>query len=629
MLNNEKKKVDLHLICISFLIFGSKWFFSYYEYGLENIFIKFLFNPSGDYSYYPFVHQLSNLILNEGYSPLSQDNDLIGFPFMVALIHSIFYKMFGVLGFIIIEFICIYIFLKIFFHIFKVLNFHDSYCILISLILFSLYPLFSLFNEFNIPYALNLKQLYSSFYSLRFPRPLITNLFLFGYFVFLIKFFLNKDENKKFKNLLISFIFLGLIFSSFFYFFITCSILMLFIIIYEYRIHNLFKNKLFLYFKGFILFGSISSLFIYQIIFIEEDYLQRLGTINLTPEVKNYLFQHVLNGLLKFEFLIILFLNIIIYLVNIKLNIEFKKFLNFFFLLFISSIISPLIYLIIMDKITFFSNFVFIIALSSFLLLKINLILMFHSLFKNFFTKIKSNFFLINSLIILMLFINVSFYSKSSKINILSEGIHFNPKNKNDLRNDFIELINFTKSKLNQNNLLLTNDLHAQMWWIFSNEKKFYFPYVFYVSLDDATILKQLINAFKILRLNEFDFINYFNQNKITDWRVVNTNNYFFLGHLKYQANYLKLNDKIENYPSVTHKFIKKKSIHHTNQIILSKKEVKKLSEKFTNTEINQNLKPNLIILIKDNFIEKNVQDLKEFVITFENKNYLILEKNI
>ena len=131
------------------------------------------------------------------------------------------------------------------------------------------------------------------------------------------------------------------------------------------------------------------------------------------------------------------------------------------------------------------------------------------------------------------------------------------------------------------------------------------------------------------MRLNEFDFINYFNQNKITDWRVVNTNNYFFLGHLKYQANYLKLNDKIENYPSVTHKFIKKHSIHHTNQIILSKKEVKKLSEKFTNTEINQNLKPNLIILIKDNFIEKNVQDLKEFVITFENKNYLILEKNI
>ena len=142
----------------------------------------------------------------------------------------------------------------------------------------------------------------------------------------------------------------------------------------------------------------------------------------------------------------------------------------------------------------------------------------------------------------------------------------------------------------------------------------------------DRIIEKQLINAFKILKFNELDFINYFNQNKVTDWRIVNTNNYFFLGHLKYQANYLKLNDSIEDYPFVTHKFINKKSIHHTNQVILSNKEITNLKEKFLKSNIDQNLQPDLIILLKDNFIEKNIYDLKNYLIIFENSNYVMLE---
>ena len=88
--------------------------------------------------------------------------------------------------------------------------------------------------------------------------------------------------------------------------------------------------------------------------------------------------------------------------------------------------------------------------------------------------------------------------------------------------------------------MLLTNDIETQLWWILSGKKYYYFPSVFFVSLKDHMIEEQLINAFKYLDLTSSDFINYFNQNKITSWRVVNTNNYFFLGHLKYQANYLK-----------------------------------------------------------------------------------------
>ncbi|MBD1166664.1 hypothetical protein IDG49_02640 [Pelagibacterales bacterium SAG-MED07] len=185
-------KVNLNIFTISILIFFIKWFFSFYEYGLENLFIKFLFNPSGDYTYFPFVHQLSNLTFNEGYSVLSNENNLIGFPFLVILFHAIFYKIFGLFGFFIIEFLCIFIFIKIFFEIFKEINFSDNFCFVLSFFLFSLLPFANFLNELDVPYAFNLKNLYSSFYSLRFPRPLITNLFFFGFILFAIKFFFKR-----------------------------------------------------------------------------------------------------------------------------------------------------------------------------------------------------------------------------------------------------------------------------------------------------------------------------------------------------------------------------------------------------------------------------------------------------
>ena len=106
---------DIKLFFISLVIFSIKWFFSINEYGLENIFIKVIFNPAGDYSYFPFVHQLSNLNLSEGYSSISEKNELIGFPFLVTIFHAIFFKIFGLYGFLLLEFFCIFIFLKIFF----------------------------------------------------------------------------------------------------------------------------------------------------------------------------------------------------------------------------------------------------------------------------------------------------------------------------------------------------------------------------------------------------------------------------------------------------------------------------------------------------------------------------------
>ena len=198
MLNSFLKNLNIKILIISLFIFFFKWFFSYYVYGAENIFIKFLLNPSGDYSYYPFVHQLSELKFNEGYSRLYSDLNVIGFPFLVTLFHAIFFKIFHLYGFIIIELFCIFFFIKIFYHLFKELNFSDDICLLISLFLFTLPNIINILSSLPIPYIFNLKQLYAGFYNLRFPRPLVTNLFFFSYLLFLIKFYLNsKPELNK------------------------------------------------------------------------------------------------------------------------------------------------------------------------------------------------------------------------------------------------------------------------------------------------------------------------------------------------------------------------------------------------------------------------------------------------
>ncbi len=625
MLNSFLKNLNIKILIISLFIFFFKWFFSYYVYGTETIFIKFLLNPSGDFSYYPFVHQLSELKFNEGYSKLYSDLNVIGFPFLVTLFHAIFFKIFQLYGFIIIELFCIFFFIKIFYHLFKELNFSDEICLLISLFLFTLPNIINILSSLPIPYIFDLKQLYAGFYNLRFPRPLITNLFFFGYLLFLIKFYLNSKPELNKTYLYLSFIFLGALLNSFFYFFIV-SLFLIFLVILLKLKKNLFNKKnLILLLNSSIILLIISLPFLLQILYIEEDYFSRIGTFTLNNNLKIFLVNHILNGFLKIEFLFILFANIAIYFVNIKLNSNFKKFIIFFWLLLLSSIISPFIYLIIMNEITFFSNFTFIIALSSVILLKFNIILLLVN-----FTNLKKN---LNNpfnyaIIIFLILLNSVFFFQNSKVNLLSEGEHFNVNNSKIFRQDLLNVTKYLRQNSEKDNLLLTNDVHTQLWWIFSDRKNYYFPYVFFVSLNDQMVETQLINAFKYLKLNENDFINYFDENKITNWRVVNTNNYFFLGHLKYQANYLTKFFDIDNFPENTKKFIYKKSIHHTNQVILSKNEIIRLKEKFNQTDISLELEPDIIVLVKDYRLDKNINKIENFSINFENSNFIILKKN-
>ena len=618
--------INFQIFSISLVLFLIKWSLSFYFYGPETLSLKVIFNPSGDYSYYPFVVQLSKFKFNEGYSLIFNDLNLIGFPFLVSFFHAVFFKIFDTIGFILLELVCIFIFIKTFFHIFKELKFSNINCIFLGLFFFTIPNLAEILNYFQIPYGLNIKQLYAGFYNLRFPRPLITNLFFFGFILFLLKFYLNNKPEAKKKNLILSFVFLGLLFNSFFFFFIVCSLLIFLIIIIHFKKKLIKKENLNILFKSCIVLFILCIPFLSQILLIENDYYSRIGTYNLTSETKIFLIQHLINGFKKLEFILIFFVNIIFYFINKRSNSNTKKFLEFFWLLFLSSILAPIIYLFLMSQITFFGNFTFIIALTSMILLKMNFIIF---IFSNFSLNTK----IINSIISLAFFTLLSFNSiyffKTSKVNLLSEGVHFSTNNIENFRSDFKNVINFLKKNSQKNDLLLTNDIHTQIWWILSERNYFYFPYVFFVALSDNMIETQLINSFKYLKLDKNDFINYFNENKITNWRVVNTNNYFFLGHLKYQTNFLTKMSKVDSYPEETKKFISKKSIHHTNQVILSSLDLERLRIKFDETILDTKLEPNIIVLFKDKRLTKNLDKIENFSTVLDNSNFLILKNNV
>jgi len=76
-----------------------------------------------------------------------------------------------------------------------------------------------------------------------------------------------------------------------------------------------------------------------------------------------------------------------------------------------------------------------------------------------------------------------------------------------------------------------------------------------------------------------------------------------------------------------TQKFIEKKTIHLTNQVILNNHKKSLLKENYKSYKMNPKLEPDLIILLKNDFMEKNVSELKNYELTFENKNYLVMEK--
>ena len=294
------KKNLLFLIFISFLIFSSKWITSYYLF-TESVSTKVIFESVTDgYYYFPLVKYLSIFDFNNSFSPYFEKLDNIMIPFYSIFVHSFFYKLIGNFSFVFVEFLSIFLFLLILSKIFN--HFYSKeISILFAIITFVIPILFSIFPIGDLSYFRLIKD---DIYSLRFPRPLITSLYLFIFLYFVIS--VEKVELFTKKNSFILGSILAATLSSFYYFFfLQVSILVLYII-YRYKYSFLKKvidnwNFLLILFLVFII---LTLPVLINMSFHEEDYTRRLGLINIDITQKKVLLMHYLKGYLKKEFLI-------------------------------------------------------------------------------------------------------------------------------------------------------------------------------------------------------------------------------------------------------------------------------------------------------------------------------------
>ena len=216
----EKKNNISFIIIVSIILFSIKWIYSFIYFPGEEITLRVISEAISD-SYFHYVKVLSELNFNNDYY-LNQSEYLLLVPIGSVIFHSILYKIIGTFSFVFFEFVSIFLFIYFFTSIFSKFNFKNNISILLALILFS-FPLLVLIKSDFI----YLNNFISIFYNLKFPRPLVTNIYLFFFLYFAISNFYKELFSK--KNIYILGFFFSLLLSSSFFIFLPLS---LFLIIY-------------------------------------------------------------------------------------------------------------------------------------------------------------------------------------------------------------------------------------------------------------------------------------------------------------------------------------------------------------------------------------------------------------
>ena len=599
------------LLIISIFLFSVKWILSFYFFK-ENLSVRIIFESVTDgYNYYPFAKYLAFFEFNNSFDPFINNLKTVPIPITGIFIHSIFLKIFGYVGFIIVEFFAIFIFLLLFYKIFSYL-FSDHEAILLSLLLFSIPSIITIINIDYLPY-INLLQ--NDFYTLRVPRPMISSLYLFAFLYLLIS--MEKEEIFNKKNFISAGIILGFSLSSFFFFFVIETLAFIFFLFYKFKFHlfkKVLKNKK--YFLYLIIFFTVSIIpFFFSLYFHEKDYTERLGVFFLDYEKKKILLNHYLNGYLKIEFLLFFLTSILgIYFINKKKILNYNL-VNIFFILFLSCVFSPLLFVLFSNKaavLYHFNNAIFIWAFLFFVIYSIVVI-------KHFF-KIDLNIYTCRVFFILITFLYC--------LNIYLE-------KESRLKDQFLkdQRIEFQKiTELINNNLVISESTlmtfkDKLMIWAVLNDVKYLSLTNFLIApKTNHMIENDLIKSFKFLNLSTHDFRNFL-RNKRESWRYLNRNvsTFFFL---KYQANSLKTFNNSKNFDAKVAEHIFSSSPLYSQQIVIPNEELIRLEKKFENTELQNFNEPDVIVLEKSMTVTKNIVIKKQnYCKLYEGNIYILYIK--
>ena len=612
----QLNKPLIFVLLLNFFFLSLKWAISLYESEMT-LLTSILINTK-DIQYYPLIISFSELNFNPTFLEYYNDTKIIPVPLAALVTHSIFYKLFNIYSFIILEYIFHLLLIIILFNIIKkVFNSSNAaalFCILIYILILSL-KVISTFVEPQIFYKLY--DLLSENFGTRTPRPLVTGIFYFS-FLYYIMFFEEKIKNKLDYNYILKIaLLLGLLANSFIFLFIHSFI---FLLIFSIKIIGTkliewkkFNYKKFFYFILLLVFFLLPIIF--QNLYGENDFSARVGLISIGLEKKLFLIKYYLINLLRFEFIILFLLTLILnWYLNKKdiANIHTNK-INIFFLLAISSILSPFIFFILSPKIIsifhllniMLFSFIFYIILSLFSILYI---LSKNFNFRNYYSK--KIFYIILPIMCLSFFVPL-------ELNSYLKG--------KDQRIEITKLHKFfNKNNLEDTNLkLFTNDLLTMNLWLLNGNTQLVISDASSNSLPDDKIEFNLLNSLKdfdieVKQLRELIF------SKESRYR----NKLFMrLFSYKYQANSLYTYSALENYNKIDQDLIIKTSPFRVQMQIIPETEKERIINLYKNLKINIDLLPNYVVLNTSNLFSNFTIRNNKYKEIFRTKNFLVYKR--
>lgn len=601
-------KKNFFLFFLSILLFLTKWIFSFSIFD-ENLDIKIIFESVTDGKYYyPLIKYLAELSFNNSYDPTIINLKIIPLPIAGIIFHAIFYKIFGIVSFIIIELFCIFFFLLIFKKIFTYF-FSENNSIIFSLFIFILPSLIIILNLENLPF---ISLLENNFYTLRVPRPMISSLYFFTFIYLMVAMYMGEFYIK--QNFIYLGIILGLTLSSFYYYFFIEIIAFSLLICIKFKknlIKEIYKN-FYLYALLIVFFCITVTPFLVNLFLHEGDFTSRQCVFGLDLNKKIVLIKHYLINYLRPKFLVLFSILTLITFFSNKLRINNYKMINIFFIIFISCILAPILFVSLSSKSCVLYHFNNLIIVWAIILLFIISIVFFHKLIKLNINNIMRN-------LLIIFFISIYAFISFEKINTFSKDKHKNIHRKEFQQIASIITDNFDLSKKN----LLTFDNDIMIWSII-NDVRYLNPINgLFISKTDEMIENDLINVFKFLNLDSNDFMKFI-QNKKMKWRYMNLNvsDFFFY---KYQANSLITFKNSNDFDTDVAFDIAQSSPILQQQSIIPNFELSRLKNKFLNHNFNFFNEPNLIILNTDKEIFSQIKiDKKKYCNLFNGEKLIL-----
>jgi hypothetical protein len=592
MIINKKSYTEFKIILfLTLSIIIVRWFSFFYSFSepLKNL---VLFSIE-DHLYFPNILNLSELNLKPNYLTNVFTEKSLAIPIYSIILHSLFFKLFGLYSFLILEIFFLFFFIFLLTKILQKfnLNFFQSILICLLIIIFLNINLLSKYF-YTIPYfEIN------NLFSFRFPRPLVSGVYFLLGFWLLLDFFIDKKKNY-FFYLFLGFV-LALNFGSVFYNFIILSLLLSFLILDQiYNLNFIFslsflKKKLSL----LISFIFFSLPFLWIFFNAEPDLLQRIGVIKLDYDQKFFLLKYLISKLLTFEFIFILLIISYLYFFLLKKKKSINRKVTFLILYFLSTILSLFIFVLLSPSVTEIYHSVNLVVVSIFLVVVIFFCLVIFTYKNNYFENLVEKKFSIFGVIFLFIILVLT---------IVTNRLHL----KKDLviRNDLINLaIFFDKHPESKNiNSLLTFNSRVQVWWLLSGKKEFNSINSILSSLKDNILENNFLQNLKFLNLSDNDFKNII-QNKKVGWRYNNLYLQYF-SYYKYQANSLYTFKNSKDFDPEILRFIESTSPLYTQQILLPNYEIKRIFNNYKNTKINNFGYPDIIMLEKNSLIHPKAE---------------------